>query len=102
MSRSHKPDAIAIRTSKCTLHETEEFRANQRRRNCSAIQDNKRSFYPRAMTIDSSGDQFLPGSGFSLNQNRQISGCDLVYRLQQARHSWVGGQYAVGMAVRVF
>ena len=86
MGCSDKADSIAIRTSECTLHETEEFRANQCRRNRSAIQCDKWSFHARAMTINSPSDQFLSGPGFSFNQNGQIGSCDLAYGLQDARH----------------
>src|ERR1022692_2296198 len=89
---ANETDAIAIRAGECSLHAAEEFRSNQRRRNGSAIQGDERSFDPRAVAIDSPRDQFLSGSGFSLDQNRKIGGGDLVYGLQDARHSGVSGQ----------
>jgi hypothetical protein len=102
MGGSDKTDTVAICTGECTLHETEEFRANERCRNGTAIQRDKRSLHPRAMTVDSPSDKFLPGSGFSLDQNRQIGSRDLVHGLQDARHSGVGSTYSVGSAVSMF
>jgi hypothetical protein len=49
MSGTDKTDSIAIRAGECTLHKTEEFRANQRCRNCSAIQSVLPQSFPRAL-----------------------------------------------------
>ncbi len=49
MSGPDKTDSIAIRAGECTLHKTEEFRANQRCRNCSAIQSVLPQSFPRAL-----------------------------------------------------
>src|SRR5271170_285740 len=102
MCGSDKADAVAIRTRECALHKAKKFGANQCRRNRSAIQGDKRSLYPRAVTINSPSDQFLPRSRFSFDQNRQIGGCDLMYGLQNPRHTRICGQYSVRLAVRVF
>src|ERR1700679_291723 len=98
MGGSDKTDTVAICTGECTLHETEEFRANERCRNGTAIQRDKRSLHPRAMTVARTIN-ILPGSGFSLDQNGQVGSRDLVHGLQDARHSGVGSPYSVGLAV---
>ena len=69
MGGADKADTVAIGSGEGALHETEEFRADERCRNGRAIQGNERSFDARTMTINSASDQFFPSAGFALNQD---------------------------------
>src|SRR6202042_1308318 len=82
MRGSDESDAVAICACECALHETKKFGTDQRCGYRRAIQNNKRPFYPGAVTVDGPRDQFLAGAGFALDQYRQVGGRDLMNGLQ--------------------
>src|SRR5450755_47735 len=101
MGSRDKTNTIAVCPRESALHKPEKLRTNQRGRNGGTIQSDKGPFNAVAVAIYGARDQLLTGSGFSLDQNGQVGGCDLAYHFQNAGHFWVRGQYSVRLAVRL-
>jgi len=59
---------------KCPLLVAKQFRGDERRRNCGAIDGNKRVASTLRTLMYGSRNQFLPSAGFARNQHRRIGG----------------------------
>ena len=58
----------------CAFLVAKELRGNQRRRNRRTVHADECAGRPARVLVDGSCDQFLPGSGFARNQDRQSVG----------------------------
>ncbi len=81
-----RTDARGVRTGKGSLLMPEQLTLDQRRRNSTAVDHEKRTEPARARVMDRLGEQRLAGSGLALDQDGGLGTRDARQRLEQATH----------------